>query len=144
MKKMTGQFTRYTVVLLIVGAILVLIGGLSVGRKAIANQREIALDMSAKTRVNLISNENVQLKSENAQLKAENDRLKVDTAEAIIEKDNALKKVQTLEAFMLMQEYVDKKDIENAKRKLELIDETLLPDEFKEKYEKIAEKIKTP
>ena len=38
MRKITGQFTKYTVILLIVGAILVLAGGLSVGRKAIANQ----------------------------------------------------------------------------------------------------------
>ena len=77
MRKITGQFTKYTVILLIVGAILVLAGGLSVGRKAIANQREVALDMSARTRVDVISKENSQLKA--------------DIAATVAEKENAEK-----------------------------------------------------
>lgn len=132
MKRITGQFTKYTVILLIVGAILVLIGGLSVGRKAIANQREITLDMSARTRVDVISRENAELKSENAQLKK-------DIELALSEKATADKKAQTLEAFLLMEKYLDEENTEKAKEQSALVDKNLLPEELKQEFIKKLE-----
>ena len=132
MKKITGQFTKYTVILLIVGAVLVLIGGLSVGRKAIANQREIALDMTAKTRVDVISKENTQLKTENAQLKKDIEQIKN-------EKNVLDEKVKTFEAYLLLHKYIEEQNIEKAKQQLSLVHAELLPVEHRETYNKIVE-----
>ncbi|MBQ7039262.1 MAG: hypothetical protein IJN39_01710 [Clostridia bacterium] len=128
MKKITGQFTKYTVILLIVGAILVLIGGLSVGRKAIANQREIALDMTARTRVDMIVQENAQLKSENEQLKK-------DAEISTNEKTAAVSKANTMEAFLMMQKYIDEGNIEKAKEKAAAVDATLLSEDLRQVFE---------
>lgn len=134
MKRITGQFTRYTVILLIVGAILVLIGGLSVGRKAISNQREIALDMTAKTRVDVISKENAELKSENAQLKK-------DIELAASEKNTADKKTKTLEAFIRLKAYAEEENYEKAREQLTLINQELIPDEFLAEFERLEKEI---
>ena len=138
MKKITGQFTKYTVILLIVGAILVLVGGLSVGRKAISNQREIALDMTAKTRVDVISKENTELKAENVQLKQEILNLKEG-------KSIEDQKITTALALHLAEKYVAEEDFENAEKELVKVDKTVLsamPAEFSDIYEKLTEKLK--
>lgn len=137
MKKITGQFAKYTVILLIVGAVLVLIGGLSVGRKAISNQREIALDMTAKTRVDVISRENADLKAENGQLKQENSKLKE-------EKTFEEQKVRTALALCLAEKYIDEGNFEKAEKELTNIDKTVLsalPEEISEIYGKLIEMI---
>ena len=133
MKKITGQFTKYTVILLIVGAVLVLVGGLSVSRKAISNQREIALDMTAKTRVDVISKENAELKAENARLKKEIERLKAE-----LEKEE--EKIETATALKLAEKFLNEKDVVQAKLEIDKVNKTLLGS-MSEVYQKLYDKI---
>lgn len=137
MKKITGQFTKYTVILLIVGAILVLIGGLSVARKAISNQREIALDMTAKTRVDVISKENTELKAENAQLKKQLEQFE---AEKKVEEQ----KLQVALAIQLAQKSLNEENPGDAKLQLAKVDQAVLatlPEEYQTLYNDIAQKL---
>lgn len=136
MNKFTNGFWKYTTILLIVGAILVLVGGLSIGRSTINKTRELGYDMSAKARAEVISNENRELKEKNTQLEK-------DKEIAIAEKLDATKQTETLVAYIELSEIMNTKkyDVELAKEKLSAIDETLLPDSAKENFRKIREKL---
>lgn len=48
MNKFTSQFLKYIIILLVVGVILTAIGGISVGRTAMVNRKENALNASSK------------------------------------------------------------------------------------------------
>lgn len=133
MNKFTSQFLKYIIILLIVGVILTAIGGISVGRTAMLNLKEVSLSSSSKEKIEIISNENRELKKENSNLVAKNEFLTT-------EKDNAIKKSETLEAFILLEKAVKDSNEELAKECISAIDENLLPEVSKADFKKYKDK----
>lgn len=117
MNKFTSQFLKYIIILLIVGVILTAIGGISIGRTAMTNLKEISFSSSSKEKIEMISNENRELKKENSNLVAKTEFLTT-------EKDNAIKKSETLEAFILLEKSVKEYNKELAKECILAIDRT--------------------
>lgn len=134
MNKFTTQFLKYIIILLVVGGVLVAIGGISVGRTAIMNMKELALNSSSKEKIEIISNENVALKLENQNLTAKADFL-------TNERDAANKKSQTLEAFILLEQAVKDGDTELAKECIDAILPEYLPEIIKPNFEKLKQNI---
>ncbi|MBR4030791.1 MAG: hypothetical protein IKJ06_05305 [Clostridia bacterium] len=136
MNKFTSQFLKYIIILLVVGVILTAIGGISVGRTAMVNRKENALNASSKEKIEIISNENRELKKENSNLVAKNEFLTT-------EKDNAIKKSETLEAFILLEKAVKEKNEELAKECILAVDENLLPEVSKADFKKYKDKFES-
>ena len=128
------QFLKYIIILLIVGATLILIGGLSIGRTTITNRRELELGMTARNKLEVISNENRIIKEENARLAREK-------ANLVEENLAAKKKSETLEAYILMNVYIKEGKHDKAKEMAAKIDEEQLPEEVKNKYKEALLKI---
>lgn len=133
MNKFTSQFLKYIIILLIVGVILTAIGGISIGRTAMTNLKEISFSSSSKEKIEMISNENRELKKENSNLVAKTEFLTT-------EKDNAIKKSETLEAFILLEKAVKEYNKELAKECISAIDENLLPEVSKADFNKYKDK----
>lgn len=136
MNKFTSQFLKYIIILLIVGVILTAISGISVGRTAMVNRKENALNASSKQKIEIISNENRELKEENSNLVAKTEFLTT-------EKDNAIKKSETLEAFILLEKAVKEQNKELAKECISAIDENLLPEVSKADFKKYKDKFES-
>ncbi len=132
MNKFTTQFLKYIIILLVVGGVLVAIGSISVGRTAIVNMKEMALNSSSKEKIEVISNENLALKMENKNLSA-----KVDFLNS--ERDAANKKSQTLEAYILLEQAVKDGDMELAKECIDAISPEFLPEKIKLNFEKLKQ-----
>lgn len=135
MNKFTTQFLKYIIILLVVGGILVAIGGISIGRTAISNMKEMALSSTSKEKIDLISNENVALKLENKNLTAKAEFL-------TNERDSANKKSQTLEAYILLEQAVKERNADLAKECIDAIYPEFLPDKIKPYFEKLKQTIK--
>ena len=134
MNKFTTQFLKYIIILLVVGGILVAIGGISIGRTAIMNMKELALNSSSKEKIEIISNENLSLKKENENLVAKNEFLTTEI-------DTANKKSQTLEAYILLEQAVKEGNMELAKECIDAILPEYLPEIIKPNFEKLKQNI---
>lgn len=129
MNKTANQVLKYTIILLIVGAILVVIGGLSVGRSAISN---LQMNMSAEEKIGIISNENVELKTKNKELEKKNGELEQSL-------NDELKKSETFAAYVEFVNLTEQGENEKALELVGKIDKTLLPDYAVEKLDKLNE-----
>lgn len=134
MNKFTTQFLKYIIILLVVGGVLVAIGVISVGRNAISNMKELALSSSSKEKIDIISNENLDLKLENKNLTAKAEFL-------TSERDSANKKSQTLEAYILLEQAVKEGNMELAKECIDAILPEYLPEIIKPNFEKLKQNI---
>lgn len=132
MKKFDKKFIKYSVTLFLVSVLFISIGTVSLTRSSARTDRTMLENASAKTRIEVLSNENMELKKQNEELIALNEVLKNDQQRYI-----AVNSV--LEAEILIQN----KDFENAKIMLERIDGKHLDGTFaRGKYEKLCEIIK--
>ena len=131
MNKTTNQVLKYTVILLIVGAILVVIGGLSVGRSAVS---KLQMNMSAEEKIGIISNENLELKTKNKELETQKSELEQSL-------NDELKKNETFAAYVEFMNLTEQGENEKAAELVEKIDKNLLPDYAVEKLEKLNEEI---
>lgn len=122
MKKFDAKFIKYSVVLFIVSVALISVGTISLTRSV---ERTDKSNSSAKTRIEVLSNENVELKQQVAALS--------ETAE----KYSALNSVFEAEIM------IKNGDYENALICLEKIDKKYLKGTFASaKYEELLEMIK--
>ena len=132
MKKFDGKFIKYSITLFVVSVLLISIGAVSLTRSSERSDKAQIDNVSAKNRIEVLSNENLLLKKEIELLKKENKNLS-ETAERYY----AVNSVAEAKAM------AESKDYENARVCLEKIDKKYLEGSFALKdYEKLYEIVK--
>lgn len=116
MKKFDAKFIKYSITLFVVSVLLISVGTVSLTR---SSERTDKINASAKTRIEVLSDENVELKQEIETLKEENKNLR-ETAERY----NALNSVFEAEKM------IESGYFEDAKICLEKIDKKYVEGSF--------------
>ena len=132
MKKFDKKFIGYSITLFIVSVLLISIGAVSLTRNSEIENRSRS---SAQNRIELLGNENINLKAEIEKVKKENAELSAKIAKS----ENGGKDAELIfEVYNL----VESKDYKNALKKLEKIDKKLLSEQALKTYEKLSEIVK--
>ena len=132
MKKFDKKFIGYSITLFIVSVLLISIGAVSLTRNSEIENRSRS---SAQNRIEILGNENINLKAEIEKVKKENSGL----SDKITQYEDCKKNADLIfEVYNL----VESKDYKNALKKLEKIDKKLLSEQALKTYEKLSEIVK--
>ncbi len=131
MKKFDAKFIKYSITLFVVSVLLISIGTVSLTRSSERTDKVYLENASAKTRIEVLSNENLELKQQISDLKSENEQKSADQQRYL-----AANSVLEAEAM------IENNDYENAKILLDRIDKNYLEGFAKGKYDKLNEILK--
>ena len=131
MKKFDAKFIKYSVTLFVVSVLLISIGAVSLTRSSTRTDKVYLENASAKTRIEVLSNENLELKQKISDLQSENEQKSADQQRFL-----ATNSILEAEAM------IESGDYENAKICLDRVDKNYVEGFAKGKYDKLNQIIK--